>query len=88
VRRPPFHAGVRDVPGPAEVSFIFCGGSLEAFNRVGGAHRWGQGGRVDRVGGGKSAVLLLFVCVVEHFAVVSGVICSILGPSGLVGAMN
>ena len=32
------------------------------------------------------AVLLLFVCVVEHFAVVRGVVCSVLGSPGLVGA--
>ena len=32
------------------------------------------------------AGLFLFVCVVEHFAVVRGVVCSVLGSPGLVGA--
>ena len=30
------------------------------------------------------AVLFLFVCVMEHFAVVRGVVCSVLGSPGLV----
>ena len=53
----------------------------------------GPGGRAGQAGGevtreefDELAVLFLFVCVVEHFAIFSGVVGAVLGSPGLVGA--
>ena len=80
--------------GSAKVPLKLGSGSLEAFNRV--CEVFAIGAReVMRVEWGRElageefdepAVLFPFVGVMEHFAVVRGVVCSVLGSAGVVGA--
>ena len=77
--------------GSAEVSFEL-GGIL--LGRL-GVHHWGRGDHMGQVGGevtgeefDQSAILFFLIGVVEHFAVVSGVVGSVLSSPGLVGAVE